>query len=189
MALYTRLIPNTNHWQVPSGPKHRCPDSSAYLFELKSGFGFEEWYRSPNFRKIDEDGINWQYGYWQCFKNPFRNKYKPGVHKNFTVYTRECDPRNDKAVSFNRVVAHYSEIEMLDVKQRLLYETHFDREFDKVRLVMNELRADLDIFDDHRKRSHLLNIRFKLVNENYVYSDENLLKTKLKTNRYGIYDI
>ena len=68
MGYYTRLTYNSNNWHLPSGPVGKCGDENSLLWEYTAGFGFEEWYRNPKFQLTDENGLIWQFGYWQCFK-------------------------------------------------------------------------------------------------------------------------
>jgi hypothetical protein len=187
MALFTRLTPNTTNWQGPSGSDNKCAGTSLRLFEHRAGFGFEEWYRSPDFRKVDEHGVEWQYGYWQCFKNPNRKTFVPGLYKNFTVYTRECNLQGHNNNTANRIVANYAEIEVLDKNQRINDAIYFEDEFVNIREKLLLFKADTRAFDQHKKSYHLINIRFKLSDENYTYPENNILKVDLNGNRFGVY--
>lgn len=188
MALYTRLTPNSNNWEAPSGREGKCSGKSSSLFEYRAGFGFEEWYRSPDFRHVDKNGVLWQYGYWQCFKNPRGRNSRPGLYKDFTVYTRICDFNNAKKLFANRVVAKYIELEVLNKEERKLSKILFETSLKNIRAKLLDMKLDVGAFDFHEVQFPLLNIRFKVSNEDYQFENKQELNVKLRGNRFGLYE-
>jgi hypothetical protein len=75
----------------------------------------------------------------------------------------------------------------LDKNQRIKDAIHFEDEFVKIRTKLRQFNVDTRAFDQHKKSYHLINIRFKLSDENYTYPENNILKVDLKGNRFGVY--
>jgi hypothetical protein len=79
---FTRLTPNLNKWQYPSGSEGKC-GSSNRLYEGANGFGWEEWL-FENYHSGDD----LCFGFLQAFngKNAEMNSVEV-IH----LYTRICD--------------------------------------------------------------------------------------------------
>jgi hypothetical protein len=183
MAYYTRLTYNSKDWRLPSGPIGKCGDDNSLLWEFTAGFGFEEWYRNPKFQVKDENGVTWQFGYWQCFNNP--NNHKAAIYKKFDVYTRICNyPLNTP--TRNIKVANYKEVHVLDEKERSLIHSYFQNEIIEIRgLLAQTSRRDgnlIDInnnFDGEPSGQSRFNIRFRLEDEDYVFANSTNMPIKI----------
>jgi hypothetical protein len=81
----TRITPNTNSWQHPSGCKYKCGGN---LYENFNDFGWEEWLFNKLSRK---DG--YQYGFLQCFNS--HNLNKEISYDEVYLYTRKCETKGD----------------------------------------------------------------------------------------------
>jgi hypothetical protein len=189
MAYYTRLTYNSQNWQLPSGLIGKCGNSNSLLWEFTAGFGFEEWYRNPNFQINDENGVTWQYGYWQCFKNP--NNHSQGVYKDFTAYTRKCK----KEGAQNIKVAFYTEIRVLSKTERDDSCIVFSNEFAEVRSQLQNLqRRDGRLigvnnhFDNQPGGFPQLNIKFRLKDEKYLFPKSQNFKIERGGFRFGLYE-
>lgn len=87
----SRLSWNSNGWNKPSGCKGKCYGygDEPSNFECLAGFGFEEWIFNKSFQALDNEGVNYQYGFIQCFhKNSSRANT---LFKIFHLWTRRCD--------------------------------------------------------------------------------------------------
>lgn len=93
----SRLSWNSNRWKKPSGCEGKCYGSgkNASNFECYAGFGFEEWLFNESYQAIDIDGVNYQYGFIQCFH---RNRSRANtLFKFFHLWTRRCDGSCEKS--------------------------------------------------------------------------------------------
>jgi hypothetical protein len=187
MGYFTRLTFNSNHWQNPSGPEGKCPGlPGAPLWECSAGFGFEEWYRSENFRRT-ENGDVWQYGYWQCFKNP--GNHAAGVYADFNVYTRKCIGGCDGAnMGTSLHVARYTEITVLSMNERLEAINYFDAALQDIRGNLEQLGLDVhDTFVGQPNGYPQLNIKFRISDETYVFDGVRPFTPERGGYRFGLY--
>ncbi len=192
MAYYTRLTYNSKDWHLPSGPIGKCGDYTSLLWEFTAGFGFEEWYRNPKFQVKDENGVTWQYGYWQCFKNP--NNHNAGIYEDFEVYTRiNNNPPN--TLTRNIKVAIYKKIHVLDQNERSLLDRHFQNEIIEIRdLLAQTSKRDgtlIDVnnnFDYEPSGQSRFNIKFRLEDENYVFANNLNILIARGGFRFGLYE-
>ena len=189
MLYYKRLTYNSQNWKLPSGPIGKCGNNNSLLWEFTAGFGFEEWYRNPNFQINDENGVTWQYGYWQSFKNP--NNHPAGVYKDFTTYTRKCKREGAQIIR----VADYSEITVLSKKERDDCCSLFSNELADVRSQLQNLhRSDrrlIDVnnhFDNQPGGFPQLNIKFRLEDETFLFPEGQNFKIERGGLRFGLYE-
>lgn len=187
MAYFTRLAFNKNNWQNPSGPEGKCPGlSGSPLWECSAGFGFEEWYRSKNLRRT-ENGEIWQYGYWQCFKNP-RN-HAAGVYADFNVYTRKCIGGCDGSnMGSSLHVARYTEITVLSMNERLEAINDFDAALRDIRGQLLDFDVNVqERFDNEPNKHPKLNIKFRISDEMFVFDGVRPFTPKRHGYRFGLY--
>jgi len=187
MGHFTRLTFNSNHWQNPSGPDGKCPGSpGSPLWECSAGFGFEEWYRSEKFQRT-ENGEIWQYGYWQCFKNP--GNHAAGVYADFNVYTRQCTGGCDGSNRGRPLhVAHYTEITVLSREERLEAINYFDVALQDIRGSLQKLGVDVDdTFVGQPNGYPQLNIKFRITDETYAFQKSEPFKLDMGEYRFGLY--
>ena len=166
MAYKTRLTFNSKDWQQPSGAYGKCPGDNNW--ECRAGFGFEEWYRNKDFQR-DENGQIWQYGYWQCFKNP--DTLSAGVYEDFTVYTREC-PQGCKGNNKGKwyTVARYKKVVVLTAEERIEAVQHFNNQIQHIRQTLQNMGLDvINYFDGQPDGFPQLNIKFLIEDEEYVF--------------------
>lgn len=81
----TRITPNTNNWQYPSGCEYKCGGN---LYENTNNFGWEEWLFNQKNRKN-----GYQYGFLQCFNT--QNLKKERIYKEVYLYTRKCNTKDN----------------------------------------------------------------------------------------------
>ena len=189
MAYYTRLTYNSQNWLLPSGPLGKCGNNNSLLWEFTAGFGFEEWYRNSNFQVKDENGVTWQYGYWQCFKNP--NNHPAEIYLDFTTYTRKCKKEGAQIIR----VADYSEITVLSKKERDDCCGLFSNELADVRSQLQNLHKSdgrlIDVnnhFDNQPGGFPQLNIKFRLKDETYLFPEGQNFKIERGGFRFGLYE-
>jgi hypothetical protein len=80
----TRVTPNKNGWQYPSGCECKC---GGELYENTFGFGWEEWLFNKCNRKDD-----FQYGFLQCFNT--QNINEEVSYDEVYLYTRKCETKD-----------------------------------------------------------------------------------------------
>ncbi len=88
----TRITPNTNNWQYPSGCEYKCGGN---LYENTTNFGWEEWLFNQKNRK---DG--YQYGFLQCFNT--QNLREERIYKEVYLYTRKCNTKDNDCKNKSR---------------------------------------------------------------------------------------
>lgn len=186
MSYYTRLTFNSLDWTEPSGEYGKCPGINNW--ECISGFGFEEWYRS-NLFQINKNGEIWQYGYWQCFKNPRTNI--PGIYKDFSVYTRFCE---DGCTGDNGgrgyLVAKYDEIYVLNENERIAAINIFGNALNSIRNLLFNMGVDVDDnYDNQPNTFPKINIKFRLVDEKYLYNQKIDWPIRQGHARFGLYQM
>lgn len=88
----TRVTPNTNSWQYPSGCECKCGGD---LYENTNNFGWEEWLFNKRNRK---DG--YQYGFLQCFNTQILKTEI--TYKEVYLYTRKCETKDNNCKNKSR---------------------------------------------------------------------------------------
>jgi hypothetical protein len=186
MAYQTRLTFNTEAWKNPSGAYGKCPGTANW--EYRAGFGFEEWYRSEALQREDNGQI-WQYGYWQCFKNP--QNHAAGIYKNFTVYTREClqgAKGNNSGLWYK--VAHYKQVYVLTESERQQAMQDFKHQLEQIRSTLQTMGIDVhQYFDGQPDAFPQLNIRFMVTEETYMFPKKYPMPIKQGGARFGLYPV
>jgi hypothetical protein len=86
-TLITRLTPNSNKWQKPSGPIGKCGRPKGPPYEGEMGFGWEEWLLNDFFNP-DNQLEGFCYGFIQAFHK--KNKAKSKIDQ-LHLYTRVCN--------------------------------------------------------------------------------------------------
>jgi hypothetical protein len=189
MAYFARVVFNSINWQLPSGPAGKC--KGANNWECTCGFGFEEWYRNERFQKIDDEGIVWQYGYLQCFKN--LTSHQAGVYPDFTLFAKQCKGLCAKnATGEWWTVAHYKNIVVLDEAERSQARLDFALPLQTMRTALNNLGVDVVKCFDGQPLSNVtngvvrpkLNIRFQLSDEDYLFDKKLSFKHSKNWYRY-----
>jgi hypothetical protein len=105
---FTRLTPNFNDWQKPSGRDGKCNavDSAKPLYEQTHGFGWEEWL-FQDYHAGKETCL----GFLQAFNG--KNKAVNSVDE-IHLYTRICDSKNPKHL----YIGYIKDVQVLPVNQR-----------------------------------------------------------------------
>lgn len=85
----TRITPNDNNWQKPSGCNGKCRGN---LYENEAGFGWEEWLFNPRNRIQEKESI-YQYGFLECFNK--MNFNEENLYEEVYLYTRQCNTNSN----------------------------------------------------------------------------------------------
>ena len=191
MAYKTRLTFNSKDWQQPSGAYGKCPGTNNW--ECIAGFGFEEWYRNKDFQR-DENGQIWQYGYWQCFKNP--KTHPAGVYEDFTVYTRECPQgcTGDNQGKWYKV-ANYKKVVVLTADERNNAVTIFLNQLQQIRQTLQNMGVNVNNYFNGQPLSKIttgfecpkINIKFLIEDEEYIFHEKQPMLIKQGRARFGLY--
>lgn len=105
---FTRLTPNKNNWEKPSGRDGKCfsAKSSEPLYEQTHGFGWEEWL-FQDYHAGKETCL----GFLQAFNG--KNKTVKSVDE-IHLYTRICDSKNPKHL----FICYIKDVQVLPLNQR-----------------------------------------------------------------------
>lgn len=108
----TRITPNTNNWQYPSGCEYKCGGD---LYENTNNFGWEEWLFNPKNRKN-----GYQYGFLQCFNT--QNLKKEKIYKEVYLYTRKCNTKDNDCKNKSKkgscfLIAHIYDVIKLSLEE------------------------------------------------------------------------
>jgi len=169
----TRITFNSSGWINPTGKIDKC--IGKHLFEAQAGFGFEEWWRNPEFV---QDG--YQYGFLQVL-----NVIKQNNHdfSSLFLYTRKGNE--------NRVVAHLKNIEVLPLNFSTdeMFSGQLNEIYRKLQSLPNvkHLLFKNGLYKKTIKRPYL-NFRIKEVDIEY-FEWENGEVIELKNYRFKIYPV
>lgn len=174
-TVFTRLTPNENKWQKPSGRVGKCQaaNPSNPLYEQRHGFGWEEW--------LFEDyhlGKETCRGFLQAFND--KNRHVTSVDI-IHLYTRICDGNQPKQY----YVGYIKEVKVLPKNQRTI-----SKQLKASR--QNDLKdAKISNFPDNDPMwEKCFNIQFERKN---VFFAKNLLENEINLHkwqfRFSLYDL
>ena len=174
-TVFTRLTPNQNNWQKPSGRVGKCraADSTKPLYEEINHFGWEEW--------LFEDyhsGKETCVGFLQAFND--KNRHITSV-QTIHLYTRICDGNEPKQY----YVGYIKDIKVLPENQRAA--STQQKESKQKDLNDSEI---IDFPNDDPMWDKCYNIQFERKN---VVFHENFLEKEIQLNRgqfrFSLYDL
>ena len=146
----TRITPNKNKWQTPSGLKGKCCGSKKTpLYEYEAGFGWEEWLFNIENRVNDI-----QYGFLECFNKT--NFDKETKYNEVYLYTRRCN--EDPNIGNFFLIAKINNLTKLSRKEAFLINGKFQ---DKISRMRTECKGDKKYFDLGPCR-FIFNVKFKI---------------------------
>lgn len=152
----TRVTPNKNGWQYPSGCECKC---GGELYENTFDFGWEEWLFNKRNRK---DG--YQYGFLQCFNTHILKTEK--IYKEVYLYTRKCETKNTDCKNKSKNGKCYLVARIYNVIKLSHDEaTEIEKEFcDNGNLNdMSEECPNKEAFKSgSNKNKHIFNVKFKV---------------------------
>lgn len=162
----TRITPNENNWQKPSGCNGKCSGSvDSPLYESFVGFGWEEWlFNSRN--RIGAD----QYGFLECF-----NKQNFNVEVNYEeayLYTRKCITNTNVGKTY--LVVKISNLKKLSKIEAEAKEAHFNNE---IKIMQSEIPNTKN--SNLRPSNYYFNVKFKI--EDVCFISE---ETEIKVSNY-----
>lgn len=172
---FTRLTPNENKWQKPSGRVGKCraADPTKPLYEEVNGFGWEEWLFA-DYHVGKETCI----GFLQAFND--KNRHVTSVDI-IHLYTRICDGNEPKQF----YVGYIKEVKVLPKNQRTI-----SKQLKASR--QNDLKdAKISNFPDNDPMwEKCFNIQFESKN---VVFHKNFLEKEIQLNRgqfrFSLYDL
>lgn len=173
--VFTRLTPNENKWQKPSGRVGKCraADPTKPLYEEVNGFGWEEWLFA-DYHAGKETCI----GFLQAFND--KNRHVTSVDI-IHLYTRICDGNQPKQY----YVGYIKEVKVLPKNQRTI-----SKQLKASR--QNDLKdAKISNFPDNDPMwEKCFNIQFERKN---VFFAKNLLENEINLHkwqfRFSLYDL
>jgi hypothetical protein len=173
-SVFTRLTPNENNWQKPSGRVGKCRAANSVnpLYEERNHFGWEEW--------LLEDyhaGKEICVGFLQAFNG--KNRHVKSV-KIIHLYTRVSDGNDSKQF----YVGYIKDVKVLPENQRVASDSH-----KKQRLTdLNAVDINFPVNDEMWDKC--FNIQFEQKN---VVFHENFLEKEIQLNRgqfrFSLYDM
>lgn len=174
-TVFTRLTPNENNWQKPSGRGGKCraADSIKPLYEEINHFGWEEW-----FFEDYHAGKEICLGFLQAFND--KNKHITSV-EIIHLYTRICDGNEPKQY----YVGYIKDVKVLPENQRAA--STQQKESKQKDLKDSEI---IDFPNDDPMWDKCYNIQFE--RKNTVFH-ENFLENEIQLNRgqfrFSLYDL
>ncbi len=172
---FTRLTPNQNNWQKPSGSTGKCraANSANRLYEEVNHFGWEEW--------LFEDyhaGKEICVGFLQAFNDKNRHVTSVGI---IHLYTRICDGNKPKQY----YVGYINDVKVLPENLRAAS----TQKKEQKQKDLKEVKIT-NFPDDEPMWDNCFNIQFE--RKNVVYH-ENFLEKEIQLNRgqfrFSIYDL
>lgn len=182
----TRLTPNHNKWEKPSGTNGKCGAPGGPPYEGRTGLGWEEWLLHDFHNPMSQlDG--YCYGFIQAFYK--KNLSIKTIHK-LHLYTRVCNGKSSKTC----YVGYIANIEILDAE-------NLDKAvIEKMKTFCNRVPRDLkqlgvqeyeNDFNLMRGEKTLYNIRYKPSDVHIV--DFNFIDREIKLPhgwyRFNLYDL
>jgi hypothetical protein len=182
----TRLTPNYNKWEKPSGSTGKCGAPEGPPYEGRTALGWEEWLLHDFHNPIAQlDG--YCYGFIQAF---YKKNLSIKTIDKLHLYTRVCNGKTSKTY----YVGYIANLE-------ILVPEHMDkRVIDKMTAFCNQVPRDLNQLDVHdyendfnlmRCEKTLFNVRYKPVDVHVV--DFNFMEREIKLPhgwyRFNLYDL
>jgi hypothetical protein len=161
-AYFTRLTPNENNWQKPSGRAGKCGLDIKSPYEGINGFGWEEWFLSDYYA-----GKEICVGFIQAFNG--KNKHVTSVDI-IHLYTRICDGK--KAKQF--YVGYIKDVQVLPENQRAASNSQKKQRLTDLNAVV------INFPDNDLMWEKCFNIQFERKN---VVFHENFLEKEIQLNR------
>jgi hypothetical protein len=164
MPQITRLVNNRFGWEKPSGIDCKCLNIGAPLFEVKCGFGFEEWLFNNTHNSILEEQ-SYYFGYLEAFNNNAINI----INQNRIYLFNEMYPNQfgtcDQATK--RIVGYLQGVEVIsDQEYNHMEDTFFEwkvimrEELNQALINDNRLAFALNKFDEHWRNRRLFNVKY-----------------------------
>jgi hypothetical protein len=165
----TRITPNDNNWETPSGINGKCCGSKEQpLYEYEAGFGWEEWLFNKENRKND-----YQYGFLECFNKTNFDKEK--IYEEVYLYTRQCSINPKIGASF--IIAKINNLTKLSRNEAFQINDTFK---DKIVRMRTECQFNKKYFDLGPCR-FIFNVKFKIDD---VFWFENTVQINPKNKRF-----
>ena len=187
MAKYlTRITPNYNRWEKPSGSMGKCGLTKGSPYEGHTGLGWEEWFLR-DFFNVSSRLEGFCYGFIQAFH---KKNVNIGTIEELHLYTRICNGKSSKPFYLGFI----SDLEVLNrpyTNQKLI-----DKMVSFCQHVPTELNQ-LDVKDYQKdliemcSDQTLFNVRFKP--ENLHIKDFNFIDREIGLPhgwyRFNLYDL
>lgn len=146
----TRITPNNNNWETPSGIEGKCCGSKENrLYEYEAGFGWEEWLFNSENRKND-----YQYGFLECFNKTNFDQEK--IYEEVYLYTRHCGTNPKNGLSF--LIAKINNLTKLSRNEAFAINDTFKEKITRMR---TECQNNEEYFDLGPCR-FIFNVKFKI---------------------------
>jgi hypothetical protein len=174
-SVFTRLTPNENNWQKPSGSAGKCraANPSNPLYEEVNHFGWEEWLLEDY-----HSGKEICVGFLQAFNG--KNRHVKSV-EIIHLYTRICDGK--KAKQF--YVGYIKDVKVLPENQRAasIYQKE-KKQKDLKEVKITNFPVNVEMWDK------CYNIQFERKN---VFLQKNLMQSEINLERwqfrFSLYDL
>ena len=173
--VFTRLTPNANNWNKPSGPAGKCraADPTKPLYEQTNDFGWEEWLFEDYYYEKETC-----FGFLQAFNG--KNRHVKSV-EIIHLYTRICDGK--KAKQF--YVGYIKDVKVLPEDQRA---ASINQKEKKQKQLVEAGITNFPVNDEMWDKCY--NIQFERKN---VVFHENFLEKEIRLNRgqfrFSLYDL
>jgi hypothetical protein len=176
-AVFTRLTPNENNWQKPSGRAGKCcaANPANPLYEEVNHFGWEEW--------LLEDyhtGKEICVGFLQAFNG--KNRHVKSV-EIIHLYTRICDGNDSKQF----YVGYIKDVKVLPEEQRA---ASINQKEKKQKQLVEAGITNFPVNDEMWKQC--FNIQFERKNvvfhDNFLEKEINLYKWQFRFSLYELND-
>jgi hypothetical protein len=174
-TVFTRLTPNENKWQKPSGREGKCraANPANSLYEQRHGFGWEEWLFA-DYHAEKETCL----GFLQAFND--KNRHVTSVDI-IHLFTRICDGNEPKQF----YVGYIKDVKVLPENQRA---TSTQQKEQKQKDLKDAEITDFSNVDPMWKKC--FNIQFERKN---VVFHEDFLENEIQLNRgqfrFSLYDL
>lgn len=182
----TRLTPNQNKWEKPSGSDGKCGSPLGPPYEGKTGFGWEEWLLN-DFHNPTNQLDSYCYGFIQAFHK--KNKAKEKIDRIY-LYTKVCTNNN----KMNYYLGYMDNVEVLKhpFSQKTLNEKKVSfckkAESHLKNVQINSYQKDLTKMCSE---DSLFNVRFKPCDVHIIDFDfqKRTIKMMKGQARFGLYDL
>lgn len=158
----TRVTPNTNSWQYPSGCECKCGGD---LYENTNNFGWEEWLFNKRNRK---DG--YQYGFLQCINTQILKTEI--TYKEVYIYTRKCNTKDNNCKNKSRIGKCFLVARLYNVTKLSFDEaTEIEKEFcdnGNLNHMINESPNKKTFKSGPNKNKLIFNVKFKVENAKLI---------------------
>jgi hypothetical protein len=182
----TRLTPNYNKWEKPSGREGKCGLDIQSPYEGVYGFGWEEWFLS-DYHNPNNQLEGYCYGFIQAFHQ--KNKAKKKIDRLY-LYTRICADKKSTPfyvgyIENIEVLKHpFTEQVLIEKKTSFCKQADSDLKNEQIDGYQNDLTKMCS-------KDILFNIRFKPRDVQIIDFDfqERPIIMKQGQARFGLYDL